>query len=57
MHECKGCLKSYTYGSAVIECQETSEGYLLASNGEYSNEVNYCPFCGFKAKLKAREED
>jgi len=36
------------YGQAIDVCWE-EEGELWASNGEYSTQVNFCPFCGYKA--------
>lgn len=39
--------------AAVTDSYEDKEGYLIVSNGEYSNAVNYCPQCGYKAKLSA----
>ena len=37
------------YGEAINACMEESEGKLWVSNGEYCNQVNYCPFCGYAA--------
>lgn len=42
------------YGSAVISCVEIGDGRLYVSNGEYGNRVNYCPFCGYKAKKQMK---
>ena len=39
------------YGQALDGCWEDESGELWAGNGEYSSRVNYCPFCGFKARL------
>ena len=46
-------------GHAVTYCEETAcgndspqaheAGTLFAGNGEYESQVNYCPFCGYKA--------
>jgi hypothetical protein len=38
------------YGPAVTSCVETEDGTLLAGNDEYESKVNFCPFCGFKAR-------
>jgi hypothetical protein len=38
------------HGHAVEYCLESIEGELWVDNGEYSTRVNYCPFCGYKAK-------
>ena len=37
------------YGFAANVCEEHADGTLWIDNGEYSNAVNYCPFCGYKA--------
>ena len=34
------------HGAAVTDCWADARGNLWAGNGEYSNRVNYCPFCG-----------
>lgn len=39
------------YGDAVTLCYENELGELYLDNGEYNNQANYCPFCGFKAKV------
>lgn len=39
------------HGIAVFLCEETEDGRLWITNMEYGNGVNYCPFCGFKAKV------
>ena len=38
------------YGGAVFECLEGIDGKLFVNNGEYGSRVNYCPYCGYKAK-------
>lgn len=38
------------YGAAILICEEREDGTLWVSNDEYSSRVNYCPFCGYKAK-------
>lgn len=37
-------------GAAVVTCREHADGTLWADNDEYSSRVNFCPFCGFKAR-------
>jgi len=39
------------YGIAIDLCEETEDGRLWVNNLEYGNGVNFCPFCGFKAKV------
>lgn len=43
------------YGAAITRCIEDSEGRLWVDNGEYSSQVNYCPFTGIKAKIQTDE--
>ncbi len=43
--------KSVLYGEAVNDCYESTDGGLYVTNGEFGNRVNYCPFCGYKAKI------
>lgn len=38
------------HGPAVDRCTERADGSLWVDNGEYGSRVNFCPFCGFKAK-------
>jgi hypothetical protein len=38
------------YGPAVTSCNETEGGSLWVGNIEYESRVNFCPFCGFKAR-------
>lgn len=37
------------WGTAVDCCVELEDGTFMVTNDEYSNRVNYCPFCGAKA--------
>lgn len=55
MHECEpayamGPKNADGYGEAVTSCYELEDGSLWVGNGEYGSRVNFCPFCGFKAK-------
>lgn len=38
------------YGDAVYQCFGEN-GKLFVDNHEYCNQVNYCPFCGYKAEI------
>ncbi len=42
------------YGVAVVECNESVDGWLVVDNAEYGNRVNYCPFCGYKAIIQMK---
>ena len=56
MHKCErekrqnDLLNVEGYGPAVEGCEERDDGSLWAGNGEYGSRVNFCPFCGYKAK-------
>ena len=39
------------YGEAVTYCAEREDGTLWAGNSEYGSQVNFCPACGFQAKV------
>ena len=56
-HKCDLGLPHGAFGSAVKECVEDDEGRLWAGNGEYESQVDYCPYCGFKAPRQIKEEE
>jgi hypothetical protein len=51
LHFCSIKTKHDGYGEAISDCYEQINGELWVSNGEYSSQVNYCPYCGYKAKV------
>ena len=51
-HECEGELPGACYGEAIQHCYENEAGELWVSNDEYSSQVNFCPYCGFKARIQ-----
>lgn len=51
MHKCKGNLPESLYGAAIDHCFE-EDGKLFVSNSEYMSQVNFCPYCGYEAKIK-----
>lgn len=55
-HECSGGLPESGYGAAVDMCVEDNDGKLWVDNGEYSSQVNYCPYCGFRAPTQVEDE-
>lgn len=52
-------------GEAIEKCWEDEDGRLWVSHtvvgGEYNYDyfsvVNFCPYCGYEAKVKAKIED
>ena len=53
-HHCKGELPKATYGVAVTHCYEDNGEKLWVSNDEYASQVNFCPYCGYEAKIEVR---
>ena len=51
MHYCAGALPSRKYSGALYHCTEES-GRLWVQNDEYASQVNYCPYCGYKAPVQ-----
>jgi galactose mutarotase-like enzyme len=45
-----------SYGAAVYSCRETEDGVLIVENEEYASQVNFCPVCGFPARVKVLPE-
>ena len=39
-------------GEIIDICLEADNGLLWVYTGNGGNTVNYCPFCGFKAKVQ-----
>lgn len=42
------------YGPAAGVCWEDGDGFMWIGNGEYTTQVNYCPFCGKRAKTPVK---
>jgi hypothetical protein len=53
-HYCVIPCKCHLHGQAIDECYEDQDGCLFASNGEYGSQVNFCPMCGYEAKVKIK---
>jgi hypothetical protein len=49
-------LDFHEHGPAVDECVEMEDGALVVHNREYATQVNFCPLCGFAARVKVRSE-
>lgn len=47
------------FGGSIIYCckssAENENGELWAGNGILDSQVNYCPYCGFRAKVQMKE--
>ena len=50
-HRCELHSPDKAYGIAIKYCYEDAEAKLWAGNIEYESQVNYCPVCGYKAKV------
>lgn len=50
-HKCTGDLpiKTHLFGAALTKCYEDKIGCLWVDNGKVGSQVNYCPYCGYKA--------
>ena len=44
------------YGNAIEKCVEREDGTLWVDNSEYATRVNYCPFCGYRAKAPVTDD-
>lgn len=53
-HHCEIPCKRHLYGAAIDECIQDLDGLLFVSNGEYGSQVNFCPMCGYEAKVKIK---
>ena len=52
IHRCKLDSAESMWGPAIDQCVEREDGTLWAGNGEYESQVNFCPACGYAAKVK-----
>lgn len=52
-HICEGTLPNGHYGQAIKRCEERSDETLWVDNDEYASQVNFCPYCGYKAPVQA----
>ena len=43
------------YGAAITYCWDDGDGKFWVGNGEYYNQVNYCPYCGVSAPVQVEE--
>jgi hypothetical protein len=50
-HSCEGILPADGYGEAIEACSEDDEGRLWTGNAEYSSQVGFCPYCGYRAHV------
>ncbi|MBA7580010.1 hypothetical protein ES708_21896 [subsurface metagenome] len=56
LHECSviGSEVEWGYTASMIRCFERENGSLCVMNWGYVSRVNYCPFCGYKAKMQMK---
>jgi len=56
LHECSvvGSQVEWGYTASMIRCFERENGSLCVVNWGYVSRVNYCPFCGYKAKMQMK---
>ena len=56
LHECSvvGSQVGWGYTASMIRCFERKNGDLCVVNWGYVSRVNYCPFCGYKAKMQMK---
>lgn len=52
MHHCKMTGLIGNYGPAATNCHEDDRRRYIIDNGEYVQQVNYCPECGTKAPMQ-----
>ncbi len=50
-HRCEWSLPGAAYGAAITYCYEDKSGKLWVTNEEYASQVNFCPYCGCKARV------
>lgn len=65
LHSCKK--GSLVFKNNEFECYEFSDeeskrleiapGTLYLGGGEYEVQVNFCPFCGYRARVRSTDED
>ena len=55
-HNCSLPASIKGVAAAVDYCYEDDERRLIVSNGEYGNQVFFCPFCGKEAENKEPEK-
>lgn len=55
LHNCESYFLEKSYGIAIYYCIEDLKGHFWVGNKEYTNQVNFCPFCGQKAPETAEE--
>lgn len=41
---------------AISYCYEDTDGKLWITNEEYASQVNFCPYCGYTAKVEVKEK-
>ncbi len=60
LHRCFGYLPEVEFGDqvfckiagAITECVELPDGRLIAGEAGVGTQVNFCPYCSFKARVQ-----
>ena len=55
-HKCEMSTPDAAYGPAIDTCYQNDDSSFWVSNGEYSSQVNYCPYCGAKAPKQVEKK-
>jgi hypothetical protein len=53
LHHCEGETPCDECGPAILEVNERPDGTLWTFNREYSSQISFCSYCGFKAIVPA----
>jgi hypothetical protein len=53
-HYCEVHCRQHLRGAAIDYCFLDIDGCLFVQNGEYGSQVNFCPVCGYEAKMKIK---
>lgn len=55
-HQCDYNLSHGAYGPAIESTYELDDNTLWVGNSEYASQVNYCPYCGYKAQVQVQSK-
>ncbi len=57
LHRCWITSAEKGFGAAIDQCFEHEDGTLRVDNDEYGSLVNFCPICGYKAKVPVEQHN